>query len=234
MAVIDDKDLLTVLMQKYSLLKQEAWEYIKHYKSHVVYLQIVATAVFAVVAFLLSHPQLKPTPASWFYWWIGATLLTTVSNYLLLHNMDALYQLIMLGQRMAILERRINSLLHTHALMWETEIVPTFYQDLHPVKGITNPNYPLAIYSGTLTFVFSILIPLSTYWYIGLEYPSLPENPGTPWWLGLSLVLGVAFSVVSSVHTSFVARGIAQKMRAALEPYIKDLEAKSYKPFSYH
>jgi hypothetical protein len=74
-----------------------------------------------------------------FVWVIGLLIVICLICYLAYDILDALYDLSILGERMAQLEKRINDIAETNLLIWETKIVEPMHTSWNPFPNAIPP-----------------------------------------------------------------------------------------------
>jgi len=119
-----------ILMQKYSLLKQEVWMYAKNYENQVTYLQFGVAALFGALAYLFNQNLSALTkniglPFSALIAGL-AYLITTAAFLLIFKVLENNYRVVVLASRMSIIEEAINAKLGDRILSWERLLVEPF------------------------------------------------------------------------------------------------------------
>jgi hypothetical protein len=207
---------LDVLKEKYALLKQEVWAYIGFYKAHVRNLQLIGGAVLAAGVFLLSNPSIHPDGGNWWLWLVGVLSLSALANYLLLDVTDAVYQLVLLGQRMIMIEERVNTLLGRQVLLWESKVVPLFYgPQPAPIGRLVNPSWLFNLYGMVVTLVLAVGVPALCYWYLFTKVSSAPRPV---------IVGAFALSLGATALSLYVSHFTSYRMRPQVRPFFLDLE----------
>ena len=202
-----------LLFRKYCLLKQEVWLYIGFYKSHVRNFQIGAGALLAAFYYLLSNPSFQPSASNWGAWLAFGVLICVVANYLLLDVLDALYQLILLGQRMTIIEDQLNRLHDTRVLFWETCVVPRFYGKAFPVRGVPNPNAPFSFSGLMLVIAVGLAVPcliLRAIWTLPTANTASVLRP--------LVTVAMVFAAALTVYSIYIAFVLLLRMRNRVRP----------------
>lgn len=216
-------DRVDVLVQKYSLLRQEGWKYVDYYKSHVRNFQIIGGGLLAVVYYLVEK-SVVPTAQTWWLWWGTCLLVSTVSNYLIMDVADALYALILLGQRMRVLEEQINASLGETLLVWETEVAPRFYSRLLPLPGVVNPNWLLGLFGALIGIAIAVAIPCVGFGMI------LSSGAARGSVAVIVTILGIATSAVLTVTSAGLLLRLALKTRGPVGRFMDGLRQGSTTP----
>jgi hypothetical protein len=138
-----ETDATELLVRKYELLKQEALVVFGFYKGHIKSFQIMVGVIVSAVGItsaVKNSPLLEVNEVNWWIWLIGATIFWAVVQYLAFDILDSLYHLVLLGERLYVLENCINKAYGKTLLIWESRIVPKYLAEPMPSKGVINPN----------------------------------------------------------------------------------------------
>jgi len=176
-----DAEIASLLMQKYSLLREESLLHLENTKSHVQQLQVFVGVVIAVTTlastFLSqtsvqaptgSSPILSFMPIEWGVWVIALIFVTTVANYLWLDVFESYLAMHAVGARMRLIESEINSMAHKRLLLWETS--GAFNTLNNPIFRMPNPGHVKGTFAVVLMILGAILIPCYFYFQL-LETP---------------------------------------------------------------
>src|ERR1700722_2861362 len=93
---LSDKDKATLLMSKYTLLKQEIFNAMSTYRSHVQYFQIIITGLLAVVGFSFTTGG-SVLITSRLFWVLLMFSITTVVSYVAFVVFEAQFHMIAVG-----------------------------------------------------------------------------------------------------------------------------------------
>jgi hypothetical protein len=156
---LESAALADILMEKYGLLRKEIALHIGFYKGHIKNLQLMGTAILGGGAYVLSNPSLLPSSHNWWAWWMLVTFIPIIANYLLLDIVEAQYATIILSERLATIEEEVNCLAGRRLLIWETSVVPRFWQSFRPLPGVINPDWFLGILGWIIALSISVGIP---------------------------------------------------------------------------
>lgn len=206
--VLVKKDKADILFREYSLLKSEIHLQIRYFKNHVKNFQLVASPILAAAAYLLTSSQFTPSDANKFAWIAALYVIVTATCYLIYDITDASYQILVLAERMSMIERKINALAGQRLLIWESEISERFNAGLHPFTGVLHPTWWMRYYGAVLLSALLFGIPFWAswkLWNIATTYVCVSHL----------LIIGVAlYSVGSSILAYAVVRGVEKNLRA--------------------
>jgi len=208
------KEQIDLLEKQYSVLRNETLLQIQSGKTHVKNSQIVITGALSIIAFLLNTPTsyaLSPNTA--LLWLLFTLLSSTVTFYLFFTAFEALHTINVLGEYLASIERRINSLVKMRVMIWESEIAEKAIGSPLPFKGVISPNSLISIYPSLAVFAITIIFPLYVYCNIW------------QWWTEISprivLVLCSLYSIGSFVLSIYVLFGTFYRLRNAAREFIE-------------
>ncbi len=197
------KDKIAFLIQKYSVLRDESRAYVSLYKSQVKYMQFVVTAVIAALSVDLKYLSITTELLFWI-----SILATTIISYIAFDSMDSMYNIMVIGSRLSVLEEQINGLAREKILIFETLI--SKYHSRIKVGSVLDPSAFSLGYAFVLICLGILAIPLYvTFW---------ASTKMNPLFTGLILL----YSVTSIVFMIYSAVAIGRKLhvearRAALD-----------------
>jgi hypothetical protein len=205
---LEKKDLVDLLFRKYSLLKSEVHLQMTYYKRHARSVQIVATAVSAAASYLIVENKFAPTNDNLLVWSLGLLVALSVLCYFIYDILDCLYDINILGERMAVLEKQINDIAESNLLIWETKVSERVHVPPIPMRGVLPPYVMLQTYITILLTLVLLLFP-------NLVAFVLWKTPMTSYaFLKKALiVIDVVFSIASAAGLVIVARGLFTKVR---------------------
>jgi hypothetical protein len=205
-----------VLMRKYGLLKQEVWLHIGFYKSHVARFQLMGAALFAVGAYIATHSELLPNHNSWWYWWVAASFIPVLANFLMFDIIESQYATILLADRMATIEEDINQTLGKRVLIWETFGSPRFWSVFKPLPGVFNPDWFLSAFGVIIAIANAVAIPCYIYWRLwSIAAASAPRR--------VAALLGVVFAISAVVVTFYSGARVLLATRGKPREYYRTL-----------
>ena len=145
-ALIKPIEAADLLMRKYVSLHSEVDLQIGFYKSHVRNFQLLASALVATGALVLSNNlAISLTNDTWVIWYIGLIILTLTANYLFVDILDPQYSLLCLGSRLATIETKLNEILGQRLFIWENGAVAKSYSGVLSYSKILNPSVIIII-----------------------------------------------------------------------------------------
>jgi hypothetical protein len=192
-----------VLLEKYKLLKQEAFLQSGYFKSHTRTFQFVVTGVLTIVGFSLSKQLPMPSAATWSSWWTFATMLWIAMHYLVFDLFESQYHLSILVERLATIEERLNQELGERVLIYETKICPRYWSVFHPTGNVINPEWFLSAFACALVLFCAVIIPISI--YLQLLDIAVASNSD---WRAIFASAGLFCSVACALLTMFVGRKV--------------------------
>jgi hypothetical protein len=207
MALEDSGDVLKVLLQKYSLLRQEVCLHIGYFKGHVAKFQLMGSALLAAGTYVLAHSSLFPSEDNWWIWWLGATIIPVMCHYLIFDIIESQYAMILLGERLAVLEEEINEKLGRRVLIWDSLVSPLFWQGIRPMPGVLNPDWFLSFFSLIIAFFDAIAVPSLLYfllWRVRNVHSLV---------MVAAVLCGIGFMAFSMCLSLFCAWRVLLKMR---------------------
>jgi hypothetical protein len=160
------KDIADLLFKKYSLLKSEIHLHMSNYKKHSKSVQVVATAIYAAVSYLIVEGKFVPNDSNVLIWAAGLFLATSLLCYFVYDILDTLYDINVLGERMIILEENINEVAEHDLLIWERKISAKVHSQ-HPFPGVVAPFVMVQIYIGIMLVLVLLAFPITTAVYLG-------------------------------------------------------------------
>lgn len=170
-----DRDELkvTVLLHEHSMVRNESILMLGHYKNHTRVLQIVATAVLALIYWYVTAPvntriAVDVNPLAWRVALGVAILMPVLCAYLVFDVLHSLYALNLLGTRTSKLEVQVAEIVGPHLMIWE-RISTKFFSEPLPA-GVWNPAY---FHSGLAALVALSLMGV----FPGLIYDVLWSSP---------------------------------------------------------
>jgi len=204
---VDAEVVIGLLMQKYSLLKHEICLHIGYYKGHVAKFQLMGSALVAAGAYVLAHAEFLPSAKSWWFWWIGATLVPVMAHYLIFDIIESQYAMILLGERLATLEEELNEHVGRQLFIWESLGSPLFWGPLRPMPGVINPDWFLTFFGLIIALFNALIVPLLLYWMLWLKISSgAPEKR-------VAVLLGGSFAVLSMLLSIYCTWRVILGMR---------------------
>lgn len=160
-------EVADLLMRKYASLRSEVELQISFYKSHVRNFQLLAGALVAAGALVLSnHLTLLPTNDTWLIWFLGLFTLTLTANYLFLDILDPQYSLLLLSCRLATLEVELNNILGRRLFIWENGASANGYSGIFPYAKILNPHVLISFCGISIFVVIALIVPAYGYWVL--------------------------------------------------------------------
>jgi hypothetical protein len=200
-------DVVAILMQKYSLLRQEVWLHIGYFKGHIAKFQLMGSALLAAGAYILSNSKLYPSSENWWVWWLGTTIVPVMCHYLIFDIIESQYAMILLGERLATLEEEINEKVGRQLLIWESLVSPLFWQGLRPMPGVINPDWFLSLFGFIIASFDAVAVPSLLY--------SILWKDRDPHSLGMcaAIFCGVGLMVFSMGASLYCAWRVLLRMR---------------------
>lgn len=216
MATNDKRALrVTVLLHEHSMIRNEVIAMIGHYKSHTRVLQLVVTAVVAVVAWWITLPADKPTMIdtdlnAWRAAVGGALLIPILCSYLVMDVLHDLYSLTLLGARTSRLEEQIAEIAGPNLMMWE-RIASVFFSKFKS-GGVFNPAYFHSALAGLTALFLMVGFPLLVYLVLWFSPMRLKILYAEEWFVFCILfcVVVVVLCVVYYWHVLVQMRGLAE------------------------
>ena len=193
------KDIADILFKKYTLLKTEIHLHIGNYKKHSKHIQLVATAIFAAVSYLIVEKHFEPSDSNILIWAAGIFLATSLLCYFVYDILDSVYDINVLGERMIILEKEINEVSGRNLLVWETEISGLVHSQ-RPFPHVFPPFVLVQVYVTIMTLLALVVFPVVAAGYI-LVYVDI--NTGVLWKKSL-LIFDVIWAVSSAAVLLYV------------------------------
>ena len=149
--------------------------------------------------------DLLPAPANWWLWWAVATFIPIVANYLMFDVIESKYSIILLGERMAAIEEEVNSALLRRVLIWESNVVASFWSKLHARYKIINPDWFLSAFGAMVAVAIAVLVPGFLYWNLWHV-----DHSG---WLRITLIItGATLTILSVALTLYVGKSVTLDM----------------------
>lgn len=214
---LSKKDKADLLMRKYTLLKQEVHLLLGRYKSHVTHVQIILTAIIAVIGLSLAKDAYFLTSSRMFWILITFSIITIVS-YVVFDVIETQYCIIILGARMAILEEMINKLANQNLLTWERKVAGDIYGgSFSPVGDVWHPDYFLSLYLVVLIAASIFLPPVYMayrFWDSPLEHLLL---------LRIAVSSAFLYSLVSAFLMVWVGVGVLVRLRGYARAAMREI-----------
>lgn len=193
---LEKRDIADLLFKKYSLLKAEVHLQINSQKNRVRNVQIVAYALATGVTYVFLEGKYVPSDTNMFVWAAGLLVAICLVFYLIYDAIDPYYEIGILGERMATLEKKINDIAGAKLLVWEQDLSEKVHSGLNPFPGVFQPLWLVMFYVMVLLVLVIIIgpivlccilwqVPLVT--YVGLKKAFIAFD--AVWSLGSTLVL---------------------------------------------
>ena len=210
--------MIDVLMTKYGILREDIIAHMGYLRSHVKYFQLISGAILAISGYVLSKPNFIPNEYTWFLWLIAIASIPIIINYLIFDFFHALYCLHIIGERLAMIETKINEMVGQELLMWERKISPKFNYGYKPIANVINPGFPWTIYIGLVVILFSVVIPI-----IGIIF--LWNNTFSKIGIGpkIFIILVALFTIVSFSYSLYIGRKLIHSSRGNVHNYFLGL-----------
>lgn len=209
------KDIVYVLMQKYYILKSDMVMQASSFKNHVRNSQIIAGGALSITLamFTSSNTPFALSEQTKFFWVPLAFLFTTVAYYFVYDTLESSFSVQSLAERIVSIENRINEIVGTPLLIWESVIAKQLWTPLIPLKGVLHPIVIMTAYEMLLIFLLATGSPLFIYYMAW----NLPNNGCL--FQAILILLGL-YSIVSAVLAIYVWIGTNKKLRRELRTVI--------------
>jgi hypothetical protein len=168
---LSDTETIDLLFKKYSLLKSEVFLLFANYKRHTRYVQLVATALAALLSYLVVDDRYPPSDGNTVVWLFGLFVAISLISYFVQDTLDSIYNMNILGERMAQIERQINEIAQRNLLIWETEVVERVF--VKGIPGVFAPYKMLQFYVVALLVAVLIVCPVIicvVFWNVPTTY----------------------------------------------------------------
>jgi hypothetical protein len=213
--VLTKKDRADILFRKYALLKTEIHLQIGHFKKHVRNFQLIMSPTLAAVSYLLINPQYAPTDMNKWVWIASLFVLVTATCYLIYDNLDASYQILVLAERLAMIERIINGLAGQTLLIWESKL--SEHLNTRRPFTVIHPIWILRYYGIALLASLLLVIPCAasySLWHVALTHSRRAH---------IAIVILIFYSAGSAILAFVVAKGVEKNARSAARSAIDNL-----------
>jgi len=215
---IDGASVASLLMTKLCSLRTEMLSQQVHYRDHVRNFQLMSGGLLACAAYVLTHPDLLPSPRLWWGWWILTSMIPVVANYLVFDVLESQYAMILLGERLATIEEELNGLVGRRLFVWDSAVTPIFWKGFRPIPGVINPDWFMSIFLGMIVAFTNVSVPLGLYILLGRTGILTTAKV-------FALTVGVAFAIVSFGASVFGFFKVLMQTRGKPRALIKKLMA---------
>jgi hypothetical protein len=184
---------------------------IGYFKNHVRNFQLIATPIVIGGSYLLTAMQFTPSDTNKFVWIVGLFTAVTATYYLIYDITDASYQILVLAERLASIERSLNLIAGEKLFVWESEISQSLNSGIQPFSAdrwIFHPTWCMRGYAGLLLVALAILLPL----WGAIE---IWQATSTHIEITRALINALSiYAVGSAIFAYLVIRGVENRLRA--------------------
>jgi hypothetical protein len=195
------------LMQHYAALRAEVLLQITSIKNHTNYSQAFLVAAGSAIAWLWTQELFKVEIDNAFLWLMIITIAISVAHYFVYSVMESVLTMSFLGSYLASLEKKVNSLVRTDVLIWESRIAPRIVDFPFPLKGVLSPHMMMAVPPFVTITLLAVIFPLIVcydIWKISSNYSLLQ----------ICTVLVVTYCAVLTSLTMCTAYGTYHRCRS--------------------
>jgi hypothetical protein len=163
MPLTNDVEVAKLWLEQQKSLKEEFFLQVKAYKSHSKYFQLVVAGAIAGASYFQTHNL--PITDNTFLWASALIAFTMVSAYLSLDILATQYSIMMTAERITLIERRLNKLLKSPFMFWESKVSELFYARFPGPHGVMSPDVGAGIYVSLLILLLPIAGPMYLYFF---------------------------------------------------------------------